>query len=202
MRKIYFSGRDRVNTKAKKKLFKLTVVIFTFLLCVATVIVLYALSPTHPKNITDETVAEKGAEYTVKLKGISEYDDGGFRIATDGFYYTGEKAFVYKDEEGFARTTYDGKGEFYLLGEYNSDYISYDKYIFCGESYKTQEELETFFELPDRIYNFDIDKLSYYVQDIINYEKKFVGKATVKIYRGRCTVTGIYIGDEKVLKLK
>jgi len=191
-----------VNTKAKKNLFRFTVAVFMFLLCVASVIVLYAVSPTHPKNITDETVAEKGAEYTVKLKGISEYDDGGFSIAADGFYYTGDKTFVYEDEEGYARTTYDGRGEVYLLGQYNSAYVSYDKYNFCGESYKTQKELEAFFELPDPIYNFDIDNLSYYIQDIINYEKKFSGRATVKIYCGRCAVTEIYIGDDKVLEFK
>lgn len=186
----------------RKRLFKKLRTALCVLLCIAAVLVLFASSPLHPKNLTDKTVAEKGAEYTVKLKGVYEYDEKGFSVAPVRFVYTGEKAFVYKDEEGYACTTYDGKGETYVEGKYNSNDILYKNYTFCGESYKNQKELEAFFELPDRIYGFDIDKLSEYVQEVITYEKKFTGRATVRIYRGRCVITEIYIGDEKVLELK
>ena len=186
----------------RKKLFRKLRTALCVLLCIAAVLVLFASSPLHLKNVTDKTVVEKGAEYTVKLKGIYEYDENGFSIAPDGFFYTGEKAFVYKDEKGYARTTYDGKGETYVKGKYNSTEILYENYSFCGDSYKNQKELEAFFELPDPIYGFDIDELSGYIQEVITYEKKFAGRATVSIYRGRCVFTEIYIGDEKVLELK
>lgn len=185
-----------------KKLFVFTSSLFCVLLCIAAAIVLFAASPLHPKNITDKTICEKGTEYTVRLKGISEYDEKGFSVSPDGFYLSSDKVAVYVDDEGFARTTYDGEGESYIKGRrYNSTEILYEKYSFCGESYKNRQELEAFFRLPDPIYNFDLDKLSYYIQDIINYEKQFSGKATIKIYRGRCIFTEIYIGEEKVLEL-
>lgn len=186
----------------KKKLFKITATVFALLLCAAAAIVLYAVSPLHPKNISDETVVQKGTEYTVKLEGVYEYDEEGFDVATDGFYLNARDSKVYKDEDGFARTSYEGEGEVLLHGDYNSGRILYDKYSFCGENYKSRQELEAFFESPDPIYNFDIDKLSYYISDIITYEKQFYGTATVRIYRGRCVFTEIYIGEEKVLELK
>lgn len=191
-----------MSIRAKKRLSVCAVTAFVLLLCVAAVLVLYGLSPAYPGNISDKTVAEKGAEYTIKLKGISEYDEKGFDISTDGFYFTGNNAFVHRDEEGYAFTTYDGEGEALIKGKYNSEYIAYDNYEFCGESYKNRRDMETFFEIADPIYNFDINKLPVYVSDIINYEKQFVGKAKVRIYRGRCVITEIYIGDEKVLVLK
>ncbi len=190
------------NKMNKKKCFIAASALLLVLSCVAAGIVLFASSPLHPKNITDETVVQKGVEHTVKLSGISEYNENGFRIVADGFYYTDNKVYVYKDEEGYACTAYDKKSEAYLLGEYNSPDVLYVNYSFTGESYKNQTELEAFFETPDRIYNFDINNLSEYIQDVVNYEKKFAGKATVKIYRGRCVITGIYIGDEKVLEFK
>jgi len=186
----------------KNKLFKRLKAVFCVLLGITAVLVLFISSPLHPKNITAKTVAEKGVKYTVKLKGIHEYDEKGFSVATDGFFYTGDKAFVYQDDDGYARTTFDEQGEVYILGEYNSADILYKNYTFSGESYKNQKELEAFFETPDRIYDFDINKLSGYIQDVMTFEKKFTGKATVSIYRGRCVFTGIYIGDELVLMLK
>ena len=186
----------------KKRLTAALKVIFSALLCICSVLVLYISSPLHPKNITDETVIQKGVEYNIKLSGISEYDETGFRIVTNGFFFTSEKTFVYKDEEGFAFTSYDGEGECYLLGEYNSPFVSYENYRFCGENYKSREELEKFFEEPDRIYDFDINKLSEYIQDVLAYKKHFYGKATVKIYKGRLVITDFYIGEEKVLEFK
>ncbi len=186
----------------KKRLFVFVSILFCVLSFVAVILVLYASSPLHPQNITDKTVFQKGAEYTVRLTGVSDYDENGFVLVADGFYFTGEKVFVYKDEKGIARTTYDGKGECCLLGEYNSSFIDYEKYNFCGESYKNKAELEAFFDEPECIYDFDINKLGDYVQDIINYKRHFYGNATVKIYRGRLVVTDIYIGDEKVLEYK
>ena len=176
--------------------------LLSVLFCIALAVVFFALSPLHPKNITDGTVAEKGTEFTVKLTGISEFDESGFRVVTDGFNFKDKKAFLCTDSEGYARTDYDGNGEVYILGKYNSTEVLYENYNFCGEEYRNRTELEEFFNITDPIYNFDINKLSEYVSDVINYEKRFYGRATVKIYRGRCVITGIYIGDEKVLELR
>ena len=187
----------------KKKLFTFASALFCVLLCVAVSIVLYAVSPYHPKNIADEAVIQKGAQYKVSVTGISEYNENGFKVVTDGFSFTGsDKTFVYNDEEGIARTGNDGNGECCLLGKYNCDFINYESYSFCGERYKSIKELEAFFGEPDRIYNFDINKLSEYVQSVINYEKRFNGNATVKIYKGRLVVTEFYIDGEKVLEYK
>ena len=185
----------------KKKLF--VSALFCVLLCIAVSIMLYTVSPYHPKNITDKTVAEKGAEYTVSVTGVSDYNEKGFMPVTDGFYFSvKDKAFIYKDEKGIARTIYDGKGECYLIGKYNSAFINYENYSFCGERFKSIEELEAFFGEADRIYDFDINKLSEYIQDVINYKKHFYGNATVKIYKGRLVITEIYIDGEKVLEYK
>lgn len=186
----------------KKRLLAVSTSVFSVLLFTAAVIVVFALSPLHPDNFSDETVVRKGAEFTVRLKGISEYDEDGFVLLTDGFYYTTEKMFVYTDENGFARTSRDAVSEAYIAGKKNSPTVLYDNYSFCGESYRDKKELEAFFEAPDIISDFDVHKLSEYLQNAIDYEKQFFGKATVSIYRGRCVITGIYIGEEKVLELK
>ena len=186
----------------KNRRFKLLKGILCTLLGVTAVLVLFILSPLHPQNISDRTVAEKGAEYTVKLKGISDYSENGFTVVTDRFSFVKGKLFVYEGEDGFAYTSDDGNGKVYVTGKYNSFDVMYENYTFTGESYKNQTELESFFEEPDRIYDFDIDKLSEYIQDSITYEKKFSGKATVSIYRGRCVITEVYIGDRRVLELK
>lgn len=186
----------------KKKFFSFWSALLCVLLCIAAALVIFVLSPLHPKNIADSIVAEKGTEYTVRLVGISDYDSEGFSVVADGFYSSKKKIFVNKDEEGYARTFYDGKGETYILGEYDFTDVHYENYVFCGESYKNVDELEDFFELPDRIYNFDINKLPDYIHNVINFEKKFNGKATVRIYRGRCVITEVYIDGEKVLELR
>lgn len=186
----------------KNKLFKSLTSIFAVLFCAAVLLIAYILSPLHPGNIPDEVIINKGAEYTVQLSGVHEYDEKGFVIGTDYFFFKNGRTFVYVGEDGFAHTTYDGKGEAYIDGKYNSGDILYEKYSFCGESYKSPKELEAFFETPDPIYNFDVNKLSEYIRDILDYEKRFYGKATVKLYRGRCVFTEIFIGDELVLVLK
>ncbi len=186
----------------KKKLFMFLSALLLVLSVVVAALVVFVSSPLHPKNITDKTVVEKGAEYTVRINGVSDYDERGFMPVTKGFYFTGEKVFVYKDEEGFACTAYDGNGECYLLGKYNTAFIDYESYSFCGGKYKSIDELEAFFDEPERIYNFDIDKLSEYIQDIIQYKRHFYGTLTVKIYRGRCVITEFYIDGEKILEYK
>lgn len=187
----------------KKKLFVFLSALFCVLSCIAAAIVLYALSPYHPENITDETVLQKGEEYILSVTGVSDYDEQGFTPVTAGFYFGGrEKVFVYKDENGIARTSYDADSECYLLGEYNSPFIAYESYSFCGETYKNKQELKAFFDEPERIYDFDLDKISEYIQDIINYKRHFYGNVKVKIYRGRLVITEFYINGEKVLEYK
>lgn len=190
-----------MSIKNKKRLLTVLRAVFSVLLCCTVFLVLYISSPLHPKNISDRTVAEKGTEYTVRLSGISEYDERGFRPVAEGFYLTSEKLFVYTDEQGFARVSEEQVSECYALGKYSSFAIDYENYTFCGEKFKSREELETFFNEPDRIYNFDINKLNEYIQDIIAYEKHFNGTATVKLYKGRCVITAFYIGGERVLEL-
>lgn len=186
----------------KNRRFKLLKGILCTLLCVTAVLVLFILSPLHPKNISDCTIAEKGTEYTVKLKGISDYNENGFTVIADRFWLSKGRLFVYEGEDGFAYTSDDGNGKAYVTGKYNSLDVMYENYTFTGEGYKNQTELEVFFKEPNRIYNFDIDKLSEYIQDSITYEKKFSGRATVRLYRGRCVITEVYIGDRRVLELK
>lgn len=187
---------------SKRKTGKVLAGILLFLVIVCIGIVVYVVSPLNPGNVPDEKVARNGIEYTVELIGISTDEEDGFTLSTKGFYFTSGKVFVYEGDDGFARTSYKTVPGIIMDGRYSTDKILYEKYNFCGESFKNKEELRSFFATPDRIYDFDINKLSEYVQDIINYEKKFYGKATVKIYRGRCVVTDIYIGNEKVLEYK
>lgn len=187
----------------KKKIFVFTSALFCVLLCIATGIVLYAASPYHPQNITDEAVIQKGTEYTLSVTGISDYNELGFTAVTDGFNFKSKKKlFVYKDEKGIARTTDDGQGECCFLGKYSSPFIAYENYSFCGESYKSINELEKFFEEPDPIYNFDVNNLGIYIQDVIQFKRHFYGNATVKIYRGRLVITELYINGERVLEYK
>ncbi|MBE6773436.1 MAG: hypothetical protein E7544_04335 [Ruminococcaceae bacterium] len=191
-----------MNTDIKKKHTKLILSVFICLSSICFFLLVYISSPLHPRNISYETVAKRGDEFVIRLDGISSYDEKGFTVSTENFYFPDGKVSVFVGEDGFAYTDYDKKGEVSFNGKYSSPFIYYDGYSFCGEEYKTKEELEAFFELPDPIYNFDINNLSTYIQNIIHYEKQFVGKATVKIYRGKCVITEVYIGEEKVLKLK
>lgn len=191
-----------MSLQAKKTLTKIMTAVFAVLLTIGTALIVYLNSPIHPANISDEVIIEKGTEYEVKLKGISGYNETGFCLVTDGFYFSKEKLFVYTDEEGFAKTTDRDEGGAYLLGGYNSADVLYENYNFCGEQYKNRQELEAFFEAPDRIYDFDINNLSYYISDIINYKKQFTGSATLKIYKGRCVITSVSVGDAKVLEIK
>ena len=191
-----------MNVKRKKLMIKISTSFFALLLFVAATLFIYANSPLYPANITDKTIIEKGTEYTIKIRGITEYDENSFSLAMNGFYFTSGKSFVVVDDEGFANTTDSEESGVYVLGKFNSADIIYDKYIFCGQKYKTQEEIEAFFDTPDPIYNFDFDKISYYISDIIQYEKKFYGTATLKLYKGRCVITSVSIGDEKVLEYK
>lgn len=177
-------------------------VILALFFVVGAALLAYVNSPLYPANISDRAIIEKGREYTVKLSGISDCDENGFRPVTDGFYFTNEKLFVYTDEEGFARTGNEGEEDALVLGKFNSAVLSYEKYNFCGESFKNEQELQAFFDSPDPIYNFDINNLSYYISDIINYKKHFSGTATLMLYRGRCVITSVSIGDEKVLEIK
>ncbi len=202
MEGIAFHGGEEDNMENKKRLTVFLTVIFSVLLCVFSALVIYISSPLHPKNITDKTVLQKGEKYILKLSGISEYDEKGFSIISDNFYFISGKAFVYKNEEGFACTSYEEQDEHNFIGKYNSSFVDYGKYSFCGESYKNREELEDFFEEPDRIYNFDINQLSSYIQDVMTYEKHFSGTATARLYRGRLVITEIYIRGEKVLEFK
>lgn len=189
--------------KSKKTLLKISSAVLAVLVCVCAGIVGYIISPFYPGNIDDETVIEKGERYTVQLSGISEYDAEGFLLVTEGFYFDYDEVYIYTDENGIARTTHDkGDRKYRLNGKFNSAFISYDEFDFCGERYKNQEELEAFFELTDPIYNFDINKISEYVSDVIHFEKKFYGLATMSFYRGRCVITDVTIGTEKVLERK
>ena len=191
-----------MSLKTKKLMIKISTSVFALLLLVAAAVFVYGNSPLHPANISDKTIIEKGTEYTIKIRGVSEYYENGFTIATNDFYFSSDKLFVVVDNEGFAKTTESQDSEVYVLGEYNSADVNYDDYVFCGQEYKTQEELEDFFDTPDPIYNFDINDLSYYISEIINYKKKFYGTATLKLYKGRCVITSVSIGDEKVLEYK
>lgn len=189
--------------KSKKTLLKISSAVLAVLVCVCAGIVGYIISPFYPGNIDDKTVIEKGEEYTIQLCGISEYDAEGFMLVADGFYFTSGEAYLYNDEKGIARITYDKTDKrCRLYGKFNSLFISYDEFDFCGEKYKSREELEAFFELTDPIYNFDINKISEYVSDVIHFEKKFYGLATMSFYRGRCVITDVTIGTEKVLERK
>lgn len=191
-----------MNIDIKSSVGRVSVALCGIFLLVVAAVLIYFFSPFNSANITDADIVSKGAEYNVKLKGISEYNTDGFTVATDGFYITTEKQLVYVDEDGYARTTDEGNGEIYLSGKFNSGVILYDKYSFCSDKYNSVQALEEFFETPDRIYNFDINNLSDYVQDIINYKKKFYGTAKVRIYRGRCVFTEIYIEGDKILEIK
>lgn len=189
--------------KSKKTLLKISSAVLAVLVTACAAILIYISSPLYPGSIDDETVIEKGEEYKVKLIGISEYNEEGFLIASDSFYFLGKETYLYVDENGFARTSYDKTDKKYrLYGKFNSAFISYDEFDFCGERFKSVEELEAFFKEPDPIYNFDIDKLSEYISEIIQYERKFHGQVTIKFYRGRCVITDMYIGSEKVLERK
>lgn len=157
------------------------------------------MSPLHPQNISDRTVMEKGTPFTVELTGVSECDENGFIPVTNGFYLSPNKMYVHIADDGTAFTDYEKKSDTVLKGKYCSAYVDYEKYSFCGETYKTKEDLQKFFNTYDPIYNFDINKMSEYVSDVINYEKKFSGKATIQIYRGKFVITEIFIGDEKIL---
>lgn len=187
---------------AANKRFRITSTIFCVLLFVCLCLVAYINNPFSPRNISEKTVCEKGVEYTIKLKGISKYDEKGFTLATDGFYYGSEKVGVYVDEDGFARTTYDENYEISFDGRYSNAFIAYEDYELCSEDFASREDFEAFFESPDPIYGFDINDISYYIQDVINYKKKFSGKAKIKIYREKVVITEIFIGEEKILELK
>lgn len=191
-----------MSLQAKRTLNKVMTVILAFFFVVGADLLIYVNSPLYPANISDRAIIEKGREYTVKLSGISDCDENGFRPVTDGFYFTNEKLFVYTDEEGFARTGNEGEEDALVLGKFNSAVLSYERYNFCGESFKNKEELQAFFDSPDPIYNFDINNLSYYISDIINYKKHFSGTATLMLYRGRCVITSVSIGGERVLEIK
>lgn len=191
-----------MSLQAKRTLNKAMTVILALFFVVGAALLIYVNSPLYPANISDRAIIEKGREYTVKLSGISDCDENGFRPVTDGFYFTNEKLFVYTDEEGFARTGNEGEEDALVLGKFNSAVLSYEKYNFCGESFKNEQELQAFFDSPDPIYNFDINNLSYYISDIINYKKHFSGTATLMLYRGRCVITSVSIGGERVLEIK
>ena len=191
-----------MKLKTKKTLSKCVAWIFAVLFCVAALIVAYAVSPLHPKNISDEVIINNGAEYTFKLTGVSKYDEGGFFVTSNDLWLSDKKLYVSNKEDGFACVTEKSVSDDFLLGKYNSLYVPYEKYTFCGERFKSPQELAGFFEEPEPIYDFKLENFSYYVSDIINYKRKFTGMATAKIYRGRYIFTEIYIGDEKVLELK
>ena len=80
-----------MNLKAKKALTKIVTALFAVLFVIGAALIIYVNSPLYPANISDEVIIEKGTEYTVKLSGVSEYDENGFRPVTDGFYFTKEK---------------------------------------------------------------------------------------------------------------
>lgn len=191
-----------VSLESKKRLTKCIFAVWSVLLCVAAAVIAYALSPLHLQNISDKTIVEKGAEYTFKLTGVSKYDENGFYVSSNDFGFSDGKVYIVSIENGFSRVTRDGDSGDYLFSKYNSLYVPYEKYDFSSQRFKSVAELESFFEEPEPIYDFDLDKLSYYISDIISYKRKFSGKATARVYRGRYVFTEIYIGDEKVLELK
>lgn len=184
----------------KRRLLIFASALFCVLFLIAAAVTLYAVSPLHPENITDKAVIQKGTEYTVRLTGVSDYDEKGFVPVAEGFYLSEKRTYIYTDEKGFAHAAFEGDGQ-YVLGKYSSFFVDYEKYNFCG-SYKSRQELQKFFEEPDYIYNFDINNLSQYVQDVLQFKKHLNGKATVKIYRGRFVITQVFIGDEKIMEIK
>ena len=184
----------------KKHLWKIFAVISAVLLLVGAGVICYAISPYNPRNVTDADVVAKGTEYTVEIAGVSESDENGFMPVTTRFYFSGDVIGVAVDSDGLAYSVPEKDADICLDLRYCSAYMDYDNYNFCGETYKSILDLERFFETPDRIYNFDIDKLSEYIQDIIALKKQFSGKATMKIYRERCVITEFYIGEEKILE--
>lgn len=186
----------------KKHLWKIYAVISIVLLLVGVGVICYVQSPYNPRNVSDADVVRKGTEYAVKISGISDYDDTGFSLVFNGLYLNDGEVFIKVSEDGFLQSVEADEGDIRLDGKYCSPYIGYESYDFCGGSYKNQVELETFFESPDRIYNFDVNNLSGYIQDIIAYKKQFYGEATVKIYRNRFVITEVFIGEEKVLTHK
>lgn len=181
----------------KKNIWKVFAAICAVLFCAGICVIGYALSPYHPRNVSDEEVIRNGTEYTIKLTGISSYDEGGFLPVTKDFYFDMDDMHVFVGEDGYAYTDFVSKSSVTVDGRYSSAYMDYENYEFCGETYKNQRELEKFFESPDPIYNFDINNIGIHIQDIINYKKQFYGEATVKIYRKRCVITEFYIGEEK-----
>lgn len=186
----------------KRKLTKILSALLLLLTCICLSIIIFVNSPLHPGGVSDEAVADKGIEYVIKLKGITECDENGFTLATDGFYFVSEPIYVYVGEDGYARTSYEPVLGIKISGKHCSSTVAYESYSFCGETYKTKEELQEFFYSPDHIYNFSLDDLSTYIQNNISYEKQFSGKAVIKVYRGRCVITEVYIYDEKVLEFK
>lgn len=190
-----------MNVVFKRKMTKKLAITLSVLTIICLSVIIFAVSPFNPGNVSDEKVAKFGIEYDVKLIGISKCDENGFTVATDGFYFTDEPIFVYVGEDGYAHTSYDYVTGIKVYGRYSSLDVLYNDYSFCGETYKTKEDLQKFFDSPDPIYGFEFDKLSNYIQDIINYEKKFLGKAVIKAYRGRYIITEVYIGAEKVLEI-
>lgn len=183
---------------AKKKLTLYLTAIFLLLFCVCAFILLHGTS----FNLKDSTVIEKGTEYSVKLKGIYTSDDDGFILAGDGFYPAEEKICVFVDENGFAKTTDEKNTGVYLSCGNEALKIYYDKAEFCSDRYKNEEEFKEFLAEADRINGFDINKIPDYLSDIINYDKKFPGKATVRLYKGKCIVTELFIGEEKIIEVK
>lgn len=182
--------------------FRMLSAIFLLLLTICVVLIVYITTPLNPDNISAETVCKKGETYTIKLDGISDYDDNGFMLSTKDFYFIKEKTGVVVGDDGIARTSHDKNAQSFFDGRYSTAYIDYDSYELCSEKYKTKEELEEFFDSPDMIYGFDINDLSYYIRDVIEYEKKFTGTATVKIYRKKAVITEVFIGEEKIMEIK
>lgn len=181
----------------KRRLLKTLVCVFAVLFLAVCAVSVYVVDSSNPKNII-----ARGNEYSFKLLGISEFDESGFTLVSQGLYSPSGKAQVVVGEDGLAKISSEEKGEDYVFGKFVSRDISYRDYDFCGESYKDRESFEEFLNSPDRIYGFDIDNLSQYIIDAYTYEKKFSGTAKVSVYRGRCVITEIYIGEEKVFEIK
>lgn len=191
-----------MNITFKRKLSKIITTVFLLLTFSCISIIIFAVSPYNPGNISDQTAAKFGIEYKIRLRGITAYDENSCSLATNGFYFTSEPIYVYVGEDGYACTSYEPVLGLKINGKYSSPVILYDNYTFCGQTYKNKEELNAFFAQPDPIYGFKLDQLSNYIQDIINYERQFYGEAIIKIYRGKCVITEVHIGGEKVLELK
>lgn len=189
-------------TDIRKTMPKVLVAIFLLLFAVCCGILLYANSGFHPSQISDSTAAKKGEVFTVRLTGVSGCDSEGFYILAENFYISDGTFFVGTGEDGYAVICDDGENAARVNGKYSARFIRFDDYNFCSDIYGSKEALCDFFETPDIIYNFDINNLSEYVSDILQYEKKFNGSAVISIYRGKLVFTEIYIGDEKVLELK